>query len=181
VLGVIFVFTLGNSTDAFLLLRAADVGVPVAQLPLIWAMLHVVKSAVSTPGGALSDAIGRRPLLVAGWLLFAAVYFAFGRIDETWQVWGLFALYGVFFGLTEGTEKALIADLVAADRRGTAFGGFNLAISLGALPASVIFGLWWDHVGPRAAFDFGAAMALVAAIGIVVVLPRGRGRGYGAG
>jgi MFS family permease len=172
VLGVIFVFTLGNSTDAFLLLRAANVGVPVAQLPLLWAMLHVVKSAVSTPGGALSDRLGRRPLLIAGWLLFAAVYLAFGRIDEVWHVWALFAVYGVFFGLTEGTEKALIADLVAPIRRGTAFGGFNLAISLGALPASVIFGLWWDSVGPRAAFDFGAAMALAAAIGIMLILPR---------
>lgn len=176
VLAVILVFTLGNSTDAFLLLRAADVGVPVAQLPLIWAMLHVVKSAVSTPGGALSDKIGRRPLLVAGWLLFAAVYFVFGRIDEAWQAWALFGVYGIFFGLTEGTEKALVADLVPPAMRGTAFGGFNLAISLGALPASVIFGLWWDHVGPRAAFDFGAALALAAAIGILVVLPRGAAR-----
>jgi MFS family permease len=172
VLVVIFLFTLGNSTDAFLLLRAADVGVPVAQLPLIWAMLHVVKSAASTPGGALSDRIGRRPLLVAGWLLFAAVYFAFGRVSEPWHVWALFAVYGVFFGLTEGTEKALVADLVPSQLRGTAFGGYNLAISLGALPASVIFGLWWDRVGARAAFDFGAALALAAAIGIVVVLPK---------
>ena len=171
VLSVILIFTLGNSTDAFLLLRAADLGVPIAQIPLLWATLHVVKSASSTPGGALSDRLGRRPLLVAGWLLFALVYFAFGRATSAWQIWALFAIYGVYFGLTEGTEKALIADLVPASARGTAFGGFNLAISLGALPASVIFGLWWDRAGPRAAFDFGAAMALIATIGLVLVLP----------
>lgn len=173
VLGVILLFTLGNSTDAFLLLRAADLGVPIAQIPLLWAMLHVVKSASSTPGGTLSDRVGRRPLLVAGWLLFAAVYLAFGRATTPWHVWALFAVYGVYFGLTEGTEKALIADLVPPSARGTAFGGFNLAVSLGALPASVIFGLWWDHAGPRAAFDFGAAMAVLAAIAVIVILPRG--------
>jgi MFS family permease len=177
-LGVILIFTLGNSTDAFLLLRAADLGVPIAQIPLIWALLHVVKSASSTPGGALSDRVGRRPLLVVGWLLFAAVYFAFGRATQAWQIWVLFAVYGVYFGLTEGTEKALVADLVPASARGTAFGGYNLAISLGALPASVIFGLWWDRSGPRAAFDFGAAMAVTAAIAVMFVLPRApRGRG----
>lgn len=172
VLGVILLFTLGNSTDAFLLLRAADLGVPIEQIPLLWALLHVVKSLSSTPGGALSDRVGRRPLLVAGWLLFAAVYFAFGRATASWQVWALFGVYGLYFGLTEGTEKALIADLVPPSARGTAFGGFNLAISLGALPASVIFGLWWDRVGPRAAFDFGAAMALAAAVAVILVLPR---------
>src|SRR5688500_15221523 len=171
VLGIILVFTLGNSTDAFLLLRAADLGVPIAQIPLLWAVLHVVKSASSTPGGALSDRLGRRPLLIAGWLLFAAVYFAFGRATAVWQIWALFAIYGVYFGLTEGTEKALVADLVPASARGTAFGGFNLAVSLGALPASVIFGLWWDRVGPRAAFDFGATMALIATLALVLVLP----------
>ena len=170
VLGVILLFTMGNSTDAFLLLRAADLGVPLAQIPLLWAMLHVVKSLSSTPGGALSDRVGRRPLLVAGWLLFAAVYFAFGRATAAWHVWALFAIYGVYFGLTEGTEKALVADLVAPSARGTAFGGFNLAISLGALPASVIFGLWWDRVGPRAAFDFGAAIAVVAAAAAALLL-----------
>ena len=171
-LGVILIFTLGNSTDAFLLLRASDLGVPNAEIPLLWALLHVVKSATSTPGGALSDRIGRRPLLIAGWVLFAAVYFAFGRASEAWQIWALFAVYGVYFGLTEGTEKALVADLVPASARGTAFGGYNLAISVGALPASVIFGLWWDRVGPQAAFDFGAAMALIAAVAVMFVLPR---------
>ncbi|HET9013038.1 MAG TPA: MFS transporter [Gemmatimonadaceae bacterium] len=171
VLGVILLFTLGNSTDAFLLLRATQLGVPTALVPILWAMLHVVKSASSTPGGALSDALGRKPLIVAGWMLYAAVYLAFGRATEAWQVWALFAVYGVFFGLTEGSEKALVADLVPAARRGTAFGWYNLAIGLGALPASLLFGALWDRFGPAVAFSFGAGLALAASAGMAIVAP----------
>jgi MFS family permease len=168
VLAMIFVFTLGNSTDAFLLLRASQLGVPVALAPILWAALHVVKSASSTPGGALSDRIGRRPTLIMGWVLYAAVYLGFARASVAWQAWALFAVYGVFFGLTEGSERALIADLVALERRGTAFGWYNLAIGLGALPASLLFGYVWDHAGPGTAFTMGASLALAAAIGLVV-------------
>ncbi|HEX6863863.1 MAG TPA: MFS transporter, partial [Thermoanaerobaculia bacterium] len=139
-LGVLLLFTLGNSTDAFLLLRAADLGVDAALIPILWAMLHIVKSLSSTPGGALSDRIGRKPLLVAGWLIYAAVYFGLGRAGAAWHVWALFAVYGIYFGLTEGVEKALVADLVPADRRGAAFGWYNLALGVGALPASLLFG-----------------------------------------
>ena len=171
-LGVLFLFTLGNSTDAFLLLRAADLGVDAALIPILWAMLHVVKSLSSTPGGALSDRIGRKPLLVAGWLIYAAVYLGLGRAGAAWQVWALFAVYGIYFGLTEGVEKALVADLVPADRRGAAFGWYNLALGVGALPASLLFGLLWDWKGPAVAFGFGAGMALLAAIGITVVAPK---------
>jgi MFS family permease len=166
VLGVILVFTLGNSTDAFLLLRAQQLGVPVALAPILWAFLHVIKSTSSVPGGALSDRVGRKPLLIAGWLLYAAVYFAFGRASSAWHAWALFGIYGIFFGLTEGTERALVTDIVPANRRGTAFGWYNLTIGLGALPASVLFGAIWDHSGSRLAFDFGAALALAAALGI---------------
>lgn len=171
-LGVLLLFTLGNSTDAFLLLRAADLGVDAALIPILWAMLHVVKSLSSTPGGALSDRIGRKPLLVAGWLIYAAVYLGLGRAGAEWQIWALFAVYGVYFGLTEGVEKALVADLVPADRRGAAFGWYNLALGIGALPASVLFGLIWDWKGPSVAFGFGAGVALLAAIGITLVAPK---------
>ena len=171
ILGVIFLFTLGNSTDAFLLLRANQLGVPVALAPILWAALHVVKTASNVPGGTLSDRIGRRPTLVAGWLLYAAVYFGFARATATWQAWALFALYGVFFGLTEGSERALVADLVAQEHRGTAFGWYNLAIGLGALPASLLFGYVWDHAGAPAAFAMGASLALAAAVGMVTVVP----------
>jgi MFS family permease len=169
VLAVILVFTLGNSTDAFLLLRAQQLGVPIAFAPILWAFLHVVKSLSSTPGGALSDRIGRKPLLVAGWLLYALVYFAFGRATEHWHAWALFGVYGVFFGLTEGTERALVTDLVPSARRGTAFGWYNLTIGLGALPASILFGALWDIRGSRVAFDFGASLALAAALGISMI------------
>ncbi|HYU34021.1 MAG TPA: MFS transporter [Thermoanaerobaculia bacterium] len=170
-LAVLLVFTLGNSTDAFLLLRARDLGIDAALVPILWALLHVVKSLSSTPAGALSDRIGRKPLLVSGWVLYAAVYFALARADAAWQAWALFAVYGIYFGLTEGVEKALVADLVPAERRGTAFGWYNLAIGVGALPASLIFGAIWDHAGAPVAFGFGAAMALVAAVGIALVAP----------
>jgi len=171
-LGVLFLFTLGNSTDAFLLLRAGQLGVAAALVPILWAMLHVVKSLSSTPGGMLSDRVGRRPLILAGWLLYAAVYFAFGRAQTQWQAWALFAVYGIYFGLTEGVEKALVADLVAPDRRGAAFGWYNLAIGVGALPASLLFGALWDRWGSTVAFDFGALLALAAAIGMAVAVPR---------
>ncbi|MEO8335329.1 MAG: MFS transporter [bacterium] len=166
---VIFLFTLGNSTDAFLLLRAHQLGVPVALAPILWAALHVVKSLSSTPGGALSDRIGRRPTLIAGWLLYAAVYVGFAAAGAAWQAWALFGVYGVYFGLTEGSERALIADLVGAARRGTAFGWYNLAIGLGALPASILFGYVWDHDGASWAFVMGAAFSVVAAIGMAMV------------
>ncbi len=169
VLVVIFVFTLGNSTDAFLLLRATQLGVPIALAPILWAALHVVKSLSSTPGGALSDRIGRRPTLIAGWMLYAAVYVGFAVADAPWHAWALFAVYGVFFGLTEGSERALMADLVPLERRGTAFGWFNLAIGLGALPASLLFGYVWDHSGASAAFVMGASFAVVASVGMMVL------------
>jgi MFS family permease len=170
-LAVVLVFTLGNSTDAFLLLRAAQLGVPVVLAPLLWALLNFVKSASGVPGGALSDRIGRKPLIVAGWAVYAAVYLMFGRATSAWQAWALFALYGIYFGLTEGVEKALVADLVPAARRGAAFGWYNLALGLGALPASIIFGAIWDRAGAPAAFAFGAALAGAAAIAIAFVAP----------
>jgi MFS family permease len=168
-LASVFLFTLGNSTDAFLILRANELGVSVALVPVLWAVLHIVKSAASIPGGALSDRLGRKPLILVGWATYAAVYFGFGRATESWQAWALFLAYGVFFGLTEGTERALVADLVGRDRRGTAFGWYNLAIGIGALPASLLFGVVWDRFGPAAAFDVGAMLAVAAAIVLAAV------------
>ncbi|MFL5570492.1 MAG: MFS transporter [Gemmatimonadaceae bacterium] len=169
---VVLLFTLGNSTDAFLLLRANQLGVPVALAPILWAVLNFVKAATGTYGGQLSDRLGRKPLIVGGWLLYAAVYFAFARAGAPWQAWALFAVYGIFYGMTEGTEKALVADLVPKSRRGSAFGWYNLAIGLGALPASLIFGAIWDRSGAPSAFLFGATMALVAAVLMAFVAPR---------
>jgi MFS family permease len=168
---VILLFTLGNSTDAFLLLRANQLGVPIALAPILWALLNLVKSATGTYGGGLSDTLGRKPLIVGGWLLYSAVYFAFGWASVAWQAWALFAVYGIFYGATEGTEKALVTDIVPRSRRGSAFGWYNLAIGLGALPASLIFGAIWDRLGAPSAFVFGATLALVAALLMAFVAP----------
>lgn len=164
VMGAVLLFTLGNSTDAFLLLRATSVGVSIAQVPLIWAMFNGVKALASTLGGSLSDRIGRRPVVLTGWLMYAATYAGFAVATQAWQVWALFAAYGLTFGLTEGTEKALVADLTPAARRGAAFGWYNLVIGVGALPASILFGTLWTTAGPAVAFATGGAIALIAAL-----------------
>ena len=174
---VILLFTLGNSTDAFLLLRAHQLGVPIVLAPILWALLNLVKATTGTYGGHLSDRLGRKSLIVAGWMLYAAVYFAFGWATVAWQAWALFAVYGIFYGMTEGTEKALVADLVPRARRGAAFGWYNLAIGLAALPASVIFGAIWDASGAPSAFVFGATLALLAALLMLVVAPGRAGAG----
>jgi MFS family permease len=171
---VVLLFTLGNSTDAFLLLRANQLGVPIAMAPILWALLNFVKSATGTYGGGLSDRVGRKPLIVGGWILYSAVYFAFGWATAAWHAWILFAVYGIFYGMTEGTEKALVADIVPTRRRGSAFGWYNLAIGLGALPASLIFGRIWDTAGAPTAFVFGASLALIAAVLMTFVAPSTR-------
>ena len=172
---VLLVFTLGGSTDAFLLLRASQLGVTAAMIPLLWAAHSFVKSLTNTPGGMLSDKLGRKPLIVAGWVVYAIVYLLFGRATSAWQIWALFLVYGLYFGLTEGAEKALVTDLVPASKRGTAFGWYNFTVGLAALPASVIFGIVWDRVSPVAAFTMGATLAGVAAVGLMIVVP-GAGR-----
>jgi MFS family permease len=166
-LAVIFVFTLGNSTDAFLLLRARQLGVPVALAPILWALLNGVKSVSNIPGGALSDRIGRRPTLIAGWIVYAVVYFLFARASTSWHAWALFAAYGLYFGLTEGAQLALVADVVPKERRGVAYGWYYLAIGIGALPASLLFGLLWDRFGSAVAFSVGAGLSLLSAIGLL--------------
>jgi MFS family permease len=168
-LGILLVFTLGNSTDAFLLLRAHQLGVSLALIPILWASLHVVKTLGGTPGGALSDRIGRAPTVIAGWAVFALVYFGFAFASNQWHIWALFLVYGLYFALTEGAERALVADFAPKTRRGTAFGWFNLTVGLGALPASAIFGLMWDKLGAHSAFILGAALAAVAAVGIALI------------
>ncbi len=170
-LAVLVLFTLGNSTDAFLLLKASELGVTAALLPILWAALHVVKSATSIPAGVWSDRVGRRTMIAAGWLWYAIVYLGFAFATETWHAWALFLAYGLFFGLTEGVERALVADLVPATRRGIAFGWYNGVIGAAVLPASVAFGLMWDWKGSGFAFMVGAASACLAAVGLVLVRP----------
>ena len=171
-IAVVFLFTLGNSTDAFLLLRANQLGVAVALAPILWAFLNGIKAALGTWGGSLSDRFGRKPLIIAGWTVYALVYFGFAMATKQWHAWALFASYALFYAFTEGTEKAFVADLIPRARRGAAFGWFNLAIGLGALPASLIFGAIWDRSGAHTAFLFGASLAILASIGMLFVIPK---------
>jgi MFS family permease len=159
---VIFVFSLGNASDAFLLLRMNDLGVTPFWIPLLWSGIHVVKVVSSIVGGDLSDHFGRRTLIGLGWLIYALVYAGFGYFDSTATIVAIFLSYGLYFGLTEGVEKAWVADLVPAHVRGTAFGVYNAALGVGSLGASLMFGAIWTRVSPHAAFLTGAALALVA-------------------
>jgi MFS family permease len=159
---VILVFSLGNASDAFLLLRMNDLGVTPFWIPLLWSGIHVVKVVSSIVGGDLSDRFGRRTLIGIGWLIYALVYAGFGYFDSAATIVAIFLSYGVYFGLTEGVEKAWVADLVPANVRGTAFGVYNAALGVGSLGASLMFGAIWTRVSPHAAFLTGAALALVA-------------------
>ena len=166
---VILLFTLGNSTDAFLLLRLGDAGIPVAFIPAIWAALHVVKSAASVPGGALSDRIGRRGVIAAGWVVYALVYGGFALTDAPEALIVLFLAYGLYYGLAESAERAIVADLAPPSLAATAFGIHNAVTGFGSLLASVVFGLVWTAYGAPAAFALGAALAVAASAVLTVV------------
>ena len=161
---VIVLFSLGNSSDAFLILKAKDAGIPVTLLPILWMVLHLSKSLSATPGGILSDRLGRKGVILSGWFLYSGVYWAFARANTPETIWVLFAVYGLFYGLTEGGERALVADLVPSHLRGTAFGFYNFAIGISTLPASVLMGFLWEKFSPEAAFSFGATLALFSAL-----------------
>ena len=160
----LLVFNLGNSTDAFLLLRLADGGVEVKLLALLWSLHHVVKMIATYLGGRLSDRIGRRGMILAGWVVYAAVYMAFAYVQTRTGLVAIFLVYGLYFGLTEPVEKAWVADLVPARWRGTAFGWYHGSVGLAALPASLLFGFLWHRFGVATAFLTGAILAAMAAI-----------------
>jgi MFS family permease len=171
----IFVFTLGCSSDSFLLWRAAEVGVPIEYAPLLWMLLALVKAATSTWGGTMSDIAGRRKLILAGWTIYAAVYVGFAIASAHWQIWALFAIYGTFYGLTEGPEKALVVDLVREEWRGRALGAYHAVVGAASLPASLMFGVVYQSGGAHAAFAMGAALAAVAAALLPRHLPAAKG------
>jgi MFS family permease len=170
-IAVILLFSLGNASDAFLLLRMSDLGVPSFWIPLLWSALHVVKVGSSLAGGALSDRFGRRSVIAAGWLIYAVVYAGFGIFDSPGIVIAIFLSYGLYFGLTEGVEKAWVADMAPAGARGTAFGIYNAALGVGGLAASLLFGLIWTRVSAQAAFLTGAALAVAAAALLYLLTP----------
>jgi MFS family permease len=169
-LAVLALFTLSNSSDFFLLLRARNIGVSEGLLPLLWAALHASKVLSSIFGGDLSDRLGRRRLIVSGWLLYAAVYAGFAFVTSTVSVWILFLIYGIYFGLAEGAEKALVADLVRPEQRGTAFGLYNFAFGITVFPASLLMGALWNWRGPATAFLVSAALGTTAAVLLQVLV-----------
>lgn len=163
-MSVILLFALGNASDAFILLRLNDLGVKAVWIPLLWSALHVVKMSSSVVGGALSDRFGRRTIILIGYLWYAAIYAAFAWATTLPIVIAIFLAYGLYFGLTEGVEKAWVADMAPATARGMAFGIYNGALGLGGLAASLIFGEIWTRVSPPAAFVTGASLALAASV-----------------
>jgi MFS family permease len=174
---VLILFTLGNSSDAFIILLGQNRGLNVLQILLMLLTFNLVYSVLAGPLGALSDKVGRRRLILGGWIAYGLVYMGFALSRSGWQVWTLFGLYGIYYAATEGSAKAFIADLVPAERRGTAYGLYNAAIGLMALPASAIAGLlWqgafgWHGLGAPAPFLFGAGMALLAGVLFWVLVP----------
>lgn len=163
-MAVITLFALGNASDTFILLRLSDLGLAAAWIPLLWSALHVVKMTSSVAGGALSDRFGRRTLIALGYLWYAVIYGGFAYLTTlSWTV-AVFLAYGLYFGLTEGVEKAWVADMAPAGASGIAFGVYNAAIGLGGLAASVLFGLIWTRISPAAAFLAGAGLALAASL-----------------
>lgn len=166
---IIALFTLSNSTDAFLLLRAQQAGISLQLLPLLWMALHISKVLSSLVFGDLSDRVGRRKLIFAGWIVYALVYCGFAFVSAPWQALALFVLYGVYFGLTEGVEKALVADLVPEEKRGTAYGLYNLAFGITVFPASLLFGYLWTSYNSATAFVVSASVSLAAALLLLTV------------
>ncbi len=160
----IVIFTLGSSSDAFLLWRARELGISVALAPVLWMILQLVKSGSSFCGGVLSDHFGRRTAILSGWGLYAGSYVGFALATAPWQIWLLFTVYGVFYGLTDGPQSALVVDLVEEDWRGRALGAYNAATGLAMLPASVIFGVLYQTLGSSVAFGTGAGLAIIAAL-----------------
>ena len=179
-LSIAVLFALGNSSDAFLILRAEDAGLSVTGILGMMLTFNLVYAVLSGPAGALSDRIGRRTLLLVGWAVYGGVYLGFAAANAGWQTWILMAMYGVYYGLSEGVARAFVADLVPASRRGAAFGAYHAAIGLAALPASLIAGVLWQGVGrwpgfgPSAPFVWGAAAAFLAVV-LLASMPRSIG------
>jgi len=171
---IVGLFDLGNSSDAFLVLRGQERGLSVAGILAMLVTFNLIYTLISTPAGALSDRIGRRTIIIGGWIAYAAIYLGFGFAQTGWQIWMLYAIYGLYYGMAYGTAKALVADLVPAELRGTAYGTYNAILGILDFPASAIAGILWQGIGswrgfgPSAPFIFGGVLALLAALLLAV-------------
>ncbi len=167
-LAIVIFFALGNSSDAFLILRARNLGITLFAIPLVIALFNFIYAMAAVPFGSLSDKIGRIPTIFIGWLSYALVYLGFAVASGASFVWLFYGLYGIYYATSEGVAKAFIADMVGSGHRGRAFGIYGTAIGVAALPASFFAGFFWDRMGPRAPFYFGAMMAFTAAIFLIL-------------
>jgi MFS family permease len=167
---IMALFTLGNSSDFFLILDSQHVDTPLLQVVLMLVLFNLTYALISTPMGVLSDKIGRKRVITIGWLIYGLVYLGFALSGSIWQIWVLFAVYGIYYGICEGAAKAFVADMVPVERRGTAYGLYNGVVGLMALPASLIAGVLWGNIAPAAAFYFGAGLALLAMVGLMFII-----------
>jgi MFS family permease len=171
---VMAVFTLGNSSDFFVILRAQNLGSSVVYVVLMLVLFNITYAVTSLPAGILSDRLGRRRVIALGWFVYALVYLGFAVASELWQVWLLFACYGVYYGMVEGVARAFVADLVPEEKRGTAYGLYHGVVGITLLPASLIAGWLWQAYSPAAPFFLGAALAFLAMVGIMGVVRESR-------
>ncbi len=169
-LAITAIFTLGNSSDFFVILRAQNLGAPLIQVVLMLVLFNATYVALSLPAGILSDRLGRRRIITLGWFIYALVYLGFAVASSTWQVWLLLAAYGIYYGIVEGVARAFVADLVVAEKRGTAYGLYHGVVGLTLLPASLIAGWLWQAYSPAAPFYFGAALAFLAMLGMMALI-----------
>jgi MFS family permease len=163
-LGIMTIFAVGNSSDVFLILRAQNAGIPAVMIPVVYLFYNLVYSLSSLPAGMAADRFGKKRVVFAGFLLFSLVYFGFAVSSSAKAMWGLFGLYGLFMGMTEGIQKAFLATIIPEDFKATAFGIYNTAIGLALFPASLIGGWLWDNVSPSATFYYGAATAFLSSV-----------------
>jgi len=163
-------FTLGNSSDAFLILRAQNLNFSVFWVLILFVAFNMVYALAAMPAGVVSDKLGRKRVIVVGWTIYALSYLGLGLASAKWEVWLLFALYGLYYGISEGVTRAFVSDLVPLERRGTAYGWYHTAVGISLLPASVIAGLLWQYLSPAATFYFGAGMAGAAMLGLALFI-----------
>lgn len=167
---LIVLFTLGNSSDAFLILRAQNLGFSAYQVLLLFVAFNLVYALAALPAGVISDKLGRRRVMLVGWSIYALAYLGFALASEVWHVWLLFALYGLYYGVSEGVCRAFVCDLVPVNVRGASYGWYHTAVGISLLPASVIAGWLWHLIGPAAPFYFGAALAGTAMLGLALFI-----------
>jgi len=180
-MGIVFVFTLGNSTDALLMVKANEVGVKVALIPIVYLITNVVSVVASVPVGTLADRVGKEKILILGYLIYAIVYYGFGVSTSAIAMFSLFALYGLYSAATDSIQKAFVSDIIDKNKKGTGLGIYNALLGITLLPASLIAGVLYDRVNSRVPFYFGAATAFVSAILMVVFLMNGKDQGRQAG